>query len=77
MCSTALKDEIYERVEPMTDARARLVIKFIDSLDSASQSTGQVDLGAIERESLFGILPGNTVIAEDFFETPECFKEYM
>lgn len=40
-------------------------------------STGSAIVGRKHPERELGILQGKFVMADDFDETPDCFKEYM
>ncbi len=51
------------------------VLNFAKSLNTEQSGSGRISAGKSRRKS--GILKGQIKMADDFNETPECFKEYM
>ena len=51
------------------------VLNFARSLNTTQNISGQISVSKPRRKS--GILKGQVKMADDFDETPECFKEYM
>ena len=77
MCTAALKQELNQRIDRLPDDSVKLLIQFIDSISSVN--AGKSETGQSENPRTYrkpGALKGNLVLADDFDETPECFKEY-
>lgn len=51
------------------------VLNFAKSLNTTQTTSKQISASSPRRKS--GILKGQVKMADDFDETPECFKEYM
>lgn len=51
------------------------VLNFAKSLNPAQSASERISASKSRRKS--GILKGQVKMADDFDETPECFKEYM
>ena len=81
MCSTVLKQQLDQRVAGLSDESVRLIIELIDSLrlQEASAVSGKAPVKAEKVSPLIlGALEGKLrYMADDFDETPECFKEYV
>ncbi len=74
MCSTALKQELDQRMAGLSDESVRLIIELIDSLGLPGATAR--DARAPKRTA--NVLAGKLrYMAEDFDETPECLKEYV
>lgn len=79
MCTATLQNELNQSVMGLSDENVRLLIQMAKTMTSdrsSVQGSSQQKPGAVNR-SIVGSLPGEVVLAEDFFETPECFKEYV
>ena len=78
MCTATLKQELNQRIDRLPDDSVRLLIQFIDSISldhSSKEKASRNEESKTYRKP--GILKGSLVLADDFDETPECFKEYM
>lgn len=65
-------------MEAMTflpESKKLQVLNFAKSLNTAQSTTERISASKSQRKS--GILKGQIKMADDFDETPECFKEYM
>ena len=65
-------------MEAMTflpESKKLQVLNFANSLNTAQSTTERISASKSQRKS--GILKGQIKMADDFDETPECFKEYM
>ena len=51
------------------------VLNFAKSLNTARSESERISTSKSRRKS--GILKGQVKMADDFDETPECFREYM
>lgn len=87
MCTATLKQELDQRVQLLPDSSVRLLIEFLDSLQDEMQAgaphnqsttqAGSVNGQTVSSTGLFGSMRDRIhYIADDFDETPECFKEY-
>ena len=67
-------------MESLPEDKLVQVIQFAEFLASRSQVDIFMDHKAVQEERYIrkpGILKRKMVMAEDFDETPDCFKEYM
>lgn len=76
-----LKEQVIKRVNIMPDEQVRQLLQFADFLFYTHSWTDGAE-NAVRtqkkcRRNLKGIMPGKAVMAEDFDETPDCFKEYV
>ena len=85
MCTAALKQEFNQVLDQLpSDKVSRLLAVAYDMLPSASEQANEhTVMGVLQKPggvdlSAFGALKGGLFyMADDFDETPDCFKEYM
>lgn len=76
-----LKEQVINKVQLMPDEQMRQLVPFVDFLfyswrQASPEGTAAAAKGT-NRRNLKGIMPGKVIMADDFDETPDCFKEYM
>lgn len=59
----------------LPESKKLQVLNFAKSLNTAQSESERSSASKSHRKS--GILKGQVEMADDFDETPECFKEYM
>ncbi len=64
-----------EAMALLPESKKLQVLNFAKSLNAAQSASKHVSASKSRRKS--GILKGQVKMADDFDETPECFKEYM
>ena len=80
MSTATLRKELDLRVDRLSDDSLRMLIGFIDSLKPAVELGGTPDAsdgGRAVKRRTNSLAGGLVYMADDFDETPECFKEYM
>ena len=81
MCTAVLQQELNQTVQGMPDANVRLLIEVAKSMragGTASDPVGRPQKKGGVNPRILGALKGGLVyMADDFDETPECFKEYQ
>ncbi len=73
--------EVIKAVDIVPLKKLPILLQFAKFLSSTSdtpevQLSSQTDV-LVKRKKISGILKGKITIADDFNETPDCFKEYM
>ena len=59
----------------LPESKKLQVLNFAKSLSTAQSASERISASKPRRKS--GILKGQVKMADDFDETPECFREYM
>ena len=80
MCTAVLQKELTHSVAGLPDSSVRLLIEIAKSMKPATcadVSDGVRNAASGVDKRIVGIFPGEVTIADDFFETPDCFKEYV
>ena len=85
MCTATLKKEFNQVLDQLpSDKASRLLAVAYDMLPAGVRLSGERPATQLSQgsggldPSAFGALKGGLVyMADDFDETPECFKEYM
>ena len=63
-------------IESLSEDQLQKLILYIDTLLSGkSKAVGHSSGKDMKRKP--GVLAGPVIMSEDFFETPDCFKEYV
>ena len=76
MTPTELRERAYTKIDALPEDALRIVVDILENMSSEMGESRIDSHGPISRDS-FGILKGKVVLSDDFFETPECFKEYV
>lgn len=64
-----------EAMACLPESKKLQVLNFAKSLSTTQDASERISASEPRRKS--GILKGQIKVADDFDETPECFKEYM
>ena len=80
MCTVALKQELNQTIDSLSDDSVRLLIevaRHISSGDSTRERNQQSRASAVKQSALGALAGGLLYMADDFDDTPDCFKEYI
>lgn len=76
-----LREQVIKKVNIMPDEQVRQLLQFADFLFYVNPQMPEDQNVAMPHKKhcrkLKGIMPGKMVMAKDFDETPDCFKEYI
>lgn len=64
-----------EAMDLLPESQKLQVLNFAKSLNTLQSTSERISAGKSRRKS--GMLKGQVKMADDFDETPECFREYM
>ena len=74
MCTATLKQELNWQIDSLPDENVRLLIEVAKSMNPG-EAKESAALNSHKRKA--GVLKGGLIyMADDFDETPECFKEW-
>ena len=76
----SLQREAISAVDRVPIERLPILIQFARFLSSPAYETSENNSGqdiALKRKRIAGSLKGKIMMADDFNETPDCFKEYL
>lgn len=74
-----LQQQVVKEAGLLSDEDLAQVIQFIGFLrfSKSGKSLADIQQAGNRKYRTRGGLPGRVILADDFNETPECFKEYM
>ncbi len=79
---TAMKEKVVDIISRMSDDKVYYVLQLLESIEGLTDQKLGTDSRNISASKSFGrrrdpLAGGLVFMADDFDETPDCFKEYM